>query len=81
MGERVIGVLMMTGSLVFAFLYDTGRWPAFWSVIEHGALPTNFGQVSQTAPSAPNGGQFPPTSGNNSLPGPALPPPGGTGSF
>ena len=46
MGSKIVGGLMMVGSLVFAFLYDTGRWPAVWSVIEHGSLPTNFGQTS-----------------------------------
>jgi hypothetical protein len=80
-----IGFAMMIGSTVFAFLYDTGRWPAVWSVIEHGQLPANFGTNVSAAlsgaatPSTP-AGSYPGTVAPNGevLPGPAYPP-GGTG--
>jgi len=69
----VFGVALMVGSSVFAFLYDTGRWPAIWSVIEHGQLPTNFGQV------APSGVPLAPMSNPpSSNPGQPTTIPGGT---
>jgi hypothetical protein len=80
MGSKIVGGLMMVGSLVFAFLYDTGRWPAVWSVIEHGSLPANFGQTSSNAIDPATNGYLPGTStvmpGTGGLPG-VSPLPGG----
>jgi hypothetical protein len=85
MVEKLLGVGMMVGALVFAFLYDTGRWPAVWSVIEHGVLPANFGQNAAAlsgAPTASNpAGSFPGVTlpGGTILPGPAYPSGGSSG--
>lgn len=39
---RLVGLALMAGGTIFAYLYDTGKWPAFWAAFLYGGAPNQY---------------------------------------